>query len=296
MFDNQKNKIVYITTSATQAEKNDFSVIDANNSSSPQLLADLEVNTKDLMGLSINGNYAYTVSSDNSNEFIIIDISNSNSPQKVSTLDLSGDADAISVFYKDDFAYVGRKEDAEKEFVVINVSNPNSPYVVSELSGVGGEINSIFVSGSKAYLETKDDNMGVIIVNVANQSSPQIVGSFDVNQDIYSAYFQSEAKTAVGGETAFYMADFTSPSNVVNRGSYSVGSRVRDVALVGDYAFLGTEDPNKEFLVLNISDPTNIVLVGSFNFPQIVTGVAYENNLVYTSVRSNDLLRIITSQ
>ena len=43
------------------------------------------------------------------------------------------------------------------------------------------------------------------------------------------------------------------------------------------------------------SSSTSPVLHSSFNFPQVATGVDYEDNLVYVSVRSNDALRIITS-
>ncbi|GAH25486.1 unnamed protein product, partial [marine sediment metagenome] len=45
----------------------------------------------------------------------------------------------------------------------------------------------------------------------------------------------------------------------------------------------------------NISNPGNIELWSSFNFPQVATGIDYEDNVVYVSVRSNDALRIITS-
>ena len=66
--------------------------------------------------------------------------------------------------------------------------------------------------------------------------------------------------------------------------------------VVRDYlAFLATSDSNRAFQVWNITDPSNITFWSSLQFPQVATGIDYEDNLVYVSVRSNDALRIITS-
>jgi len=67
--------------------------------------------------------------------------------------------------------------------------------------------------------------------------------------------------------------------------------------LAQDYlVFLGTEDANKELKIYNIGNAANITFWSDLNFPQVVTGMAYERNTIYISVRSNDALKIITSQ
>ena len=75
------------------------------------------------------------------------------------------------------------------------------------------------------------------------------------------------------------------------------GQAVRPVVVArDDLAFIASSNSNREFQVINISDPNNPSLWSYFNFPQVATGIDYEDNLVYVSVRSNDALRIITSQ
>jgi hypothetical protein len=94
----------------------------------------------------------------------------------------------------------------------------------------------------------------------------------------------------------FHILDISSSSLPQNLGSKDIGADVNDLRIRDNLAFLATADSNKEFQVWNISDPTNITLWSSFNFPQVATGIDYEDNVVYVSVRSNDALRIITSQ
>lgn len=71
-------------------------------------------------------------------------------------------------------------------------------------------------------------------------------------------------------------------------------AKVNGVRVSGRFAFLATEDSNEEFQVLDISNPASIPApVSTYNFPQEATGVDFENNIIYSSVRSNDGLRII---
>ena len=70
-----------------------------------------------------------------------------------------------------------------------------------------------------------------------------------------------------------------------------------DAALAADsILFLGTANSNLEFQTYINSDPTNLVYYSGLNFPQVANDIVLENNIIYVAVRSNDALRIITSQ
>jgi len=94
----------------------------------------------------------------------------------------------------------------------------------------------------------------------------------------------------------FHIFDISTSTAILDLGSKDIAANVNGV-LTRDYlAFLATDDPNKELQIWEISNPANINLWASFNFPQVATDIDYEDNFVYVSVRSNDALRIITSQ
>lgn len=289
-----KNKIVYLSATADAQAKPDFFIVNATNGQSPFIVSSLNTG-KGLNGVDVAGNYAYVVGEDDAKEFIVIDVSNPSAPIEIVSLNLSGNADALTVFYWDGYAYIGRADGAPQEFLILNVSNPLSPFVVSGLSGIGGEINDIYVFNNRAYLGTEDDDRGMIVINVSNPASPSVMGSIDVGDHAYGIYLNNENKTLTGEKTKFYIVNASSPSNMTILGSASIGNKTRDIVSAGSLAFLATENPNAEFQVYDISNPASPSLWSSFNFPQMATGIDYEDNIVYVSVRSNDALRIITS-
>ena len=134
------------------------------------------------------------------------------------------------------------------------------------------------------------------IIDVSNPASPALIGSLNLGEHVYGVYVKSESAVYVGGKTKFYIADATNPASVNVIGSIATGDKVQDVATAGNLAFLATANSNKEFQVMDISTSTSPTLYSYLNFPQSATGVDYLNNIIFLSVRSNDALRIITSQ
>ncbi|MBI5306375.1 hypothetical protein HZB04_02225 [Candidatus Wolfebacteria bacterium] len=290
-----KGSYAYLSSVASDINKPDLFIFDISNSSAPVIVSQTNFGIKGINNINIFGNYLYAVSSDNSQEFLIIDIGNPAAPVKLSSLNLSGDNNGISVFYKNGFAYVGRASGAPQEFVAVDVSNPLSPQYYSGLTGVGGEINDIFVLNNYAYLGTEDNGAGLTMVDISNSSNLQRAGSLNIGEHAYGIFAISQSSVYVGGKTKFYIVDASNPANISVKGSVNAGDKVQDVAISGNLAFLATSNSTKEFQVIDISSSTNPTLYSYYNFPQSATGVDYLNNLVYLSVRSNDALRIITS-
>ncbi|HEY9586209.1 MAG TPA: hypothetical protein VJJ27_01025 [Candidatus Paceibacterota bacterium] len=298
------NKIVYMTTTASSVSKPDFFIVNVFNPQAPFIVSSLNTGSG-LLALDVINNYAFVVGKDNAAELQIINISNPASPSKVAALDLPGDADAQSVYYYNDHLFIGRVEaedddhDAGPEFEVVDVSDPLGPLYVTGLSGLSGELNRIFVLNNVAYVGTEDNTRGMYAVDVANPAAPFALGSYNAGSHVYGVFAVSNSKIYLGAKTNFYAVNAADPASIQTLGSKSVvgsGIKIIDLYVAGPYAFLATEDPNKEFQVLNVSNPASITAIGTFNFPNIATGIDYENNLVYVSVRSNDGLKIITSQ
>ncbi len=289
-----KNKFVYITSVASDSKKPDFWIIDATDGQNPIIVSSLNTGTG-LESIDVAGDYAYVAGDDDSKELQIIDISNHLSPVVAGTLNLAGGEDALAIFYRSSYVYIGRADGAAQEFQIVDVSNPTSPSLASGLSNVGDEINDIYVYNNRAYIGTEDSSRGMIVIDVSNPSSPSVLGSLNTGAHDYAIYVESESQVSVGGKTKYYIANAATSSNITVIGSSTINNKTRDIAVSSLYAFLATEDSNKEFQVWNISDPARPSFWSSFNFPQVATGVDYEDNIVYVSVRSNDALRIITS-
>ncbi|MBI4086217.1 MAG: hypothetical protein HY433_03200 [Candidatus Liptonbacteria bacterium] len=292
-----KSKVVYMTATAASANKPDFFIINATDGQNPFVVSSINTGNG-LNSVDVAGNYAYVAGVDDSKEFQVIDVSNVSAPSVVATLNLAGNADALTVFYFNGYAYIGLASGAAQEFQIINVSNPLSPSLVSGLSSAGGEINDIYVFNKRAYLGTEDGTRGMVVIDVASSTAPSVLGSMNAGgEHVYSVYVQqSESAVTVGGKEKLFMANASNSASITTLGSGTISDKVRDIVTVNPYAFLGTEDSNKEFQVWNVSNPVTPTLWSSFNFPQVATGVDYEDNIVYVSVRSNDALRIITSQ
>lgn len=287
-----KSKIVYLTAEASDSKKHDFYVVNATNGQSPFIVSSINTGAG-LLGVDAAGNYAYVVGEDNTEEFQVIDIGNIAAPQKVAGINLEGNADALAVFYASNFVYVGREVGSAEEFIAIDVSNPTNPLVAVSYE-VNDGVNDVYVSGGRAYLATDLGGAGLIILNVSNPTSITLLGQH-YSADTKSVNARQPAVLLLGPGQDLSTADASVPSAIATLGSISAGDVVNDIATRGSLAFIGTSNSNKEFQVINISSSTAPTLYSSFNFPQVATGVDYEDNLVYISVRSNDALRIITS-
>lgn len=182
---------------------------------------------------------------------------------------------------------------------------------------VGGVLKTI------AYLATSADAGELVILDVTN---PMAIASFtpfnlggpgpgDLNA---TAEYLLGNTLYVGRERAtgatnrdFYIINVSDPSlpsvlGVPIQLGIASNKQVTGIRVSGGLAFIVTTDSNIEgFMVLNISDPSNIVPpppgpggcpgvgCGKYNYPQGASGVDFENNFLYTSNLSNDALRII---
>lgn len=297
------NKIVYMTAQAASQSKPDFFVVNATDGTHPSVIANLDTGPG-LLSVDVAGTYAYVGNNSQTAQLQIIDVSNPSNPNLVNSFRLPGvtgsGAIGNTVFYNSNKIYIGTRRATGPEFFVIDVSNPLGPVSLGSYE-VNADVNSIKVVGTTAYLATSDDNQEIMILNVADAAHISLQGSYNASSgDDGQSLFLTGSKLYLGrssGASDFIIADTSNPVFPATLGSYNLGGSSVNGIVVRDYlAFVGTSQSNNELQIWNISDPAHAVLWSSFNFPQVTTGLDYENNLVYASVRSNDGLRIITSQ
>lgn len=297
------NKIVYITAEASASGKPDFFVIDATNGQDPFVVSSLNTGPG-LNAIDVSGNYAYVANNQSSRQLQVIDVSNRSSPVVLFSATLPGiSEEALSIFYSNSRVYVGTDRGGGPEFHIFDVSNPSNPVALGSKE-IGYKVKDIYVSNNLAYLATDADDE-LKVYDVLNPANIVLVNYFNVSgscEDGRSLYLVSNklyfGRTDPCGHNShhkFSILDIATTSSIQSLGSTNIGADVNGIAVRDNLAFLGTSDSNKEFQIWNVSNPGSIGLWSSFNFPQVATGVDYEDNFVYVSVRSNDALRIITS-
>ncbi len=301
-------KLPYVFMSGTSntSSKHDIFAFDVSNPALPTLVKSLDIGSGGINSLFVKGNYLYAVSPNDSKELMVFDITNPATMSQVGVYNLSGGGDALSVYVFSNTVAVGRSGAATNELAFLNVSNPALPAVISEIS-TGGSIYDFAASDNKLYLVSQESDPDVWVYDISNPLAPAFVTNYDIpgiTEDI--SLFIQESQT---GAAAFNILDGNIQNELIVVGATTtlasgwyvrdridLGGDVNDIVCAeGNLAFLATTNSNKEFSIVNIGNPDNIIEYASLNFPQSGSGIDFADNKVFMSVRSNDALRIITS-
>ncbi len=299
-----RNKLVYMTGTASTASKPDFFVINALDGTHPTVAANLNIGPGS-NDVAVSGNFAYVANNDTSNQLSIINISATSSPSNIRNFSLSGNNDAaLSVAVTGTLVLVGTASDSGNELYLVDASSPSSPVIKSKIE-IGADVNRVFILGNRAYLATASTTAEFITVDISNPSVPVIKAKVGlpgsgaatglyVNYQDHHAYITRHQASGVSPEINIY--DVTNPDAPVLLGSQEFNGNLPAVFAADNLVFLGTEVSNLEFQIFDATNIQNLVYYSGLNFPEDATDIAFENNIIYAAVRSNDALRIITSQ
>ncbi|MEK6837895.1 MAG: hypothetical protein AABX69_04545, partial [Nanoarchaeota archaeon] len=193
---------------------NRLTVVDVSNPASPVIKGFVRDDNKlkNPYSVFVSGNYAY-VASYNANSLTVVDVFDPASPViKGSVTDAKLDG-ARSVFVSGSYAYVASSD--ANSLTVVDVSNPASPALIVGGSGGSvqdatmlGGVDSVFVSGSHAYVTSYGGNR-LTVVDVSKPDSPNIVNSL---QD--ATMLNGARSVFVSGNYA-YVASYLANSLVV---------------------------------------------------------------------------------
>lgn len=288
---------VYISTQSSSRSKPDVHAFDVSNPASPFLLDDLDAGAYALASLDYNNGYVYGASTGVIPDLKVIDAHNPADLNVASDFNVITFVNAKSVLKINTTVYLGVQKTAfNGEFFALDVADPLNPSQL-DVFEINGDANKIFYKNHLAYVATSRDDKELFILNVANPASISEAGHLDISgsSDAIGIFVQSASRVFLGAGNILYVLDAADPLHISILGSLDVGGAINDIYVAGNLAFLATSNSNREFQVTDVSNPASPTLYSYFNFSQVATGVDYQNNIVYVSVRSNDGLRIITS-
>ena len=291
------NKIVYISTESSSKAKPDIFSYDVSIPTSATLLDSLDVSAYSLQSIDYSGNYLYGAATGVIPDLKVVNASDPGNLSLASEYNVITFVNAKSIFKKGGVVYLGVEKTAlNGELFALDASDPIHPSQRDVLE-INGNVNKIFIKNDVAYLATSSDSKELVLVDVSDPNNLQELGSLNISgsNDALSVFVASSERVYLGVGNILYIVNASDPTHPLILGSLDVGGNVNDIYVSGNLAFLATSNSNREFQVVNISTPASPSLWSYLNFSQIATGVDYENNLVYVSVRSNDGLRIVTS-
>jgi len=223
------NKIVYLTSKASDKKKDDFFVIDVTDGQNPVVTG--RINT----GLGLNavdaaGNYAYVANDDKNAQLQVIAITGPVVPDLKTNYRLgednaaceNDDKEGNTIFYYAQKVYLGtNKASGDPEFHIIDVSNPLNPTSLG-CEEINEDVNAIYVKDNYAYLATSGTEL--LVYNISDPANITLAGSFDAP------------------------------------GSSEDG---KSIQLIGNTLYLGREqggrhDDHHELHILNVTDLSNI--------------------------------------
>lgn len=298
------SSIVYLTADASDRKKDDFYIIDATDGTNPIILG--RVNTgRGLSAVAIQGTFAYVAHDHDDDQLQIISLAVPGAPTLTSSLDL-GDEKGRAVGVSGATVLLGTEADEDEELFFVNAANPLLPTVTSSFE-IGDQVNDIFVVGTTAYIATSNDLRELVIIDFTNPAAPVQVGAVDVpgeddGQGIFvnitdnRAYLVREEDGNHPTHAEMIVIDVTDPGIPTVLGALEFSEDINAVTQADELAFIATSLASEEFQIYDVSDPTAITYYSGLNFPQVANDIALENNVIYIAARSNDALRIITSQ
>lgn len=288
---------VFVSGIASSAAKPDIFVFDAGNPASPRLIDSLNIGSGGINKLFLKDNYLYAVSSNNAKEFIVFDVSNPTDISEIAYLNLNGDEDGLTIAGFGNAIYVGKKEASGSELTVIDATVPAEPVIAANFE-IRDDVNDLFTTSQRLYLASEESNNDILIYDINNPLAPEQLSSYNLQQggEILSVAYDLRGYIFAGDDNnEFFVLEAASTSQIYVRDSIITGGSSNDAICQAGLVFLGTNNSNKELIIINLSNPDDIKEYGSMDLPQISTGAVFADNKIFMSVRSNEALRIITS-
>ncbi|HEV7701924.1 MAG TPA: hypothetical protein VGO63_00545 [Candidatus Paceibacterota bacterium] len=193
-------------------------------------------------------------------------------------IDIDSAASLTDVAALSGYAYItgDSSTQSKNDFYVVNTSNPVLPSLVGSLN-TGPGLNSVSVSSNYAYVANGSINAQLQVIDITAKNSPTLYKNFklpmidsDAGTVGYSILYHS-GKVYMGtkknGKAGFHIIDVSDLSNIHEVGYLEVNNTINQIQVIGNYAYLASDDSAQELRVLNISTPANILGATIYNAP-----------------------------
>lgn len=160
---------------------------------------------------------------------------------------------------------VGTGENASGvSFAEVNVSgNPPNPTLESTFDGY--KTNDVFIEGNYGYVATDTNSKEVVILDLT-QNPPTEIGYMNApgNTDGASVYVTNNVGYVITGNRlySFNLSAKTGSRPLLDTDGVHLTATGYKVVVIGSYAYVATGGSTRDFVLINVSNSSNLTLVG----------------------------------
>ncbi len=259
-------------------------VVDVSDPTDPTELGLYEVSAGHVRDVAVVGGTAYVA--DRNWGLRVVDVSDPTTLTQIGFYGLMGSVEAVAVL--GDYAYVA----AGTSLRVVDVSDPARPREVGIYDTQGGLATDVAVSGTYAYLATLYGPYNLHILDISDPTSPTRIGgiSTDGGYREIAVVAQIVYMADELGLELISVSDPTTPNQIGFINLRDNGQETVGIAVSGTIAYLAGSTGG--VAIVDVSDPFNPRLVGSYDTPGFTQGVAIAGNRAYVA-DSQSGLRIV---
>lgn len=292
----QINNVAYLVTeNNTTSPGSEFYILDVSDITYPPLDHPSVIGQYDVgngvTSVVVQGNYAYLTTRDDNYEFQVLNISNPSNISRLRRFGWSGSTDALDVVINENQVYIARSSMVYVYNIsdIINFSNP-SP--ISSIS-VGSTANELFVNENYLYVATSDSTKELQVIDITNPANIFLAGQYNLSGSLQATDIKVRGdrvyvSTRSNSGAELYIINFEDINNPVLMGYYEVGADVYSFGLVGPYALLGTALSTEELRVVDISYPSTVKPVSSFDLTGYIYGMTANCSNIYAGTTGNN--------
>ncbi|KKW32506.1 MAG: LVIVD repeat protein [Candidatus Uhrbacteria bacterium GW2011_GWA2_52_8d] len=255
-------------------------------------IADSYITNNSLLSLVLVADtYLYAVGE--GEELMVFDVSDPTDIQWLSSYAL-GD-EGLRVIVDGTYVFVG----TESDVLVYDVSTPSTPTLVSQYT-VTSEVNDLVVYNEYLYAATSFNTQEVLILSLEDIESVTVVGSYDLSGSVDATALRVDGSKLYVGRAnnsstspEFYQFDPSDPLVLVEKNAIDTSGGIYQITTAGPYVYLATEVSNLEFQIWQAGSNWSMAYTAGINMAQVATGIAFDDNTIFISLRSNDAFQVI---
>jgi RHS repeat-associated protein len=248
---------------------NGLSVVDISNPLALKTVGSYQYPRDYVSSITISGDYAYLACLTG---LEILDISNPSTPIFVGKY--YNQYGVTDVAVSGNYAYVATTYGV----VIVDITDPTSPKGVGGYNASNKYVNEVAVSGNYAYASVSE--VGLVILNITNSSSPTFAGSYACRA--YDITLVDNYAYVADNSNGLLILDVTNSSSPTLVGNYA--GRANYVTVSGNYAYVVADsgvgnDP--DLSIIDITNKSSPMLSGTYDTINEVRNVFVKDNFAY---------------
>ncbi len=271
----------------------EFEVFDITDPINPVQVGSTNSGPSQAWSFTKQGNYMYIVARSNNEEFSVINVTDPSNPFETDSIDLAGNSDGRGLHIEGNYAYV-IQSGSNQDLAIIDITDKSNINLVAAEDLISGA--EILKIGSYVYIATLNSSNELQVVDVSDPLNPNGVATLNAtgSSNCESLRRYAPNKIVMGCNTGrVIFIDITNPASPTEILSYQTLAidDINQIEVGNDnkYLWLVGDDNAYEVIVLDITDDTAPVHIGSFNTNGDLNGAYYNKftDILYAAGENN---------